>query len=51
MWRCGRCALIWAYEVEGAEGVDDKGTRLRVLYVLEGGLVETGKLRERRDGG
>lgn len=45
VWRCGRCGLGVGYEIEGEGGLDaakDKG--LRVMYLLEGGLVETGDL-------
>lgn len=49
VWRCGRCGVGIGYEVENAESVQAKGgggekadeERARVMFVLEGGLVET----------
>lgn len=41
VWRCGRCGLGVGYEVFREERVGD-GKALRVLFLLEGGLVETG---------
>lgn len=47
LWRCGRCGVGIGYEVENAETVTVKGggeedeERVRVMFVLEGGLVET----------
>jgi len=39
VWRCGRCGVGVGYETEGAQGVKE-----RVIYLLEGGLVETGEM-------
>lgn len=41
VWRCGRCALGWGYEIEIAEGEEAKEKSQRVVYLLDGGLVET----------
>lgn len=41
VWRCGRCALGWGYEIEVAEGGEAKEKFQRVMYLLDGGLVET----------
>lgn len=41
VWRCGRCALGWGYEIEVAEGGEAKEKLPRVMYLLDGGLVET----------
>lgn len=49
MWRCGRCGMAIGYEVcaDGAEGgvlVLEKRQRVgKVLFLLDGGLVETGR--------
>lgn len=51
VWRCGRCALTWGYEVEGAEGEEAKEKGLRVMYVLERGLVETEVMKAGREDG
>lgn len=54
MWRCGRCGLGVGYEVEeeggGGLGGEGKGERLRVMFLLEGGLVETGDWDKDEDG-
>lgn len=42
VWRCGRCGLGIGYEVEEEGGLEGKGKKLRVMFLLEGGLVETG---------
>lgn len=48
MWRCGRCGLGIGYEIladedPGAGGrTDAKGNAGKVLFLLDGGLVETG---------
>lgn len=49
MWRCGRCGVDVGYEILG-DGDPGDGTRAdggvkagEVLYLLDGGLVETGK--------
>lgn len=42
VWRCGRCGLGVGYEVEGEGGGEGKSERLRVMFLLEEGLVETG---------
>lgn len=42
MWRCGRCGLGIGYEIEGEGGLEGQSKRLRVMFLLEGGLVETG---------
>lgn len=39
MWRCGRCGVGVGYEIEGMEGAEG-----RVIYLLEGGLVETAEM-------
>ena len=50
VWRCGRCGVGVAYELEGVEdgtGLEQEGSekkRLKVMYLLEEGLVETGKM-------
>ena len=50
VWRCGRCAVGVGYELEGVEdgtGVEKEGSenkRLKVMYLLEEGLVETGRM-------
>ena len=50
VWRCGRCGVVVAYELEGVEdgtGIEPEGSekkRLKVMYLLEEGLVETGKM-------
>ncbi len=41
VWRCGRCALGWGYEIEIGEGGEAKEKSQRVMYLLDGGLVET----------
>lgn len=41
MWRCGRCGVVIGYEVEREKG--GKEVR-RVVFLLEGGLVETGEM-------
>lgn len=43
--RCGRCGVCVGYEILGdtSEGKEDGG---RVIYLLEGGLVETGAMGE-----
>ena len=53
VWRCGRCALGWGYEIENAEGGEGKGKEraVRVMYVLDGGLVETGTMMQGREAG
>lgn len=43
MWSCARCALAVGYEIEGAD-VEGEGRRGRVMYLLEGGLVETAEM-------
>ncbi|KAL8909437.1 MAG: hypothetical protein Q9171_005035 [Xanthocarpia ochracea] len=52
LWRCGRCGVDVAYEVLGDEeerqGRADAGEKKgdqggKVLFLLEGGLVETGR--------
>jgi len=52
VWRCGRCGVGVGYEIVGQrlegeeEGIKD-GTQAeggRVMFLLEGGLVETGAL-------
>ena len=52
LWRCARCGVDVAYEVLGdeeerqgrADAGEKKGDRVRkVLFLLEGGLVETGR--------
>lgn len=44
VWRCARCGLGVGYEVEeeGGVGGEEKDKKLRVMFLLEGGLVETG---------
>ena len=50
VWRCGRCAVGVGYEIEGVEdgtGVEKEGSdvkRSKVMYLLEDGFVETGKM-------
>lgn len=41
VWRCGRCGVVVGYEVERQKGGKEVG---RVVYLLEGGLVETGEM-------
>lgn len=48
IWRCGRCGLGVGYEVVREEervGGVEKGDKevQKVLFLLEGGLVETGR--------
>ena len=51
LWRCGRCGVAVGYEILGDEepatvaaGGGKKGDGVgKVLFLLEGGLVETGK--------
>ncbi len=43
VWRCGRCGVGVGYEVVGAAG-EGEGERGRVMYLLEGGLRETGEM-------
>lgn len=59
VWRCGRCGVGVGYEVlrEGRErGIDGVGVNKgekdegRVMYLLEGGLVETGEMGRGEDG-
>lgn len=47
MWRCGRCGVVIGYEVEREKG--GKEVR-RVVFLLEGGLVETGEMAGAGDG-
>ena len=43
-WRCGRCGLGVGYEIDGVESNgNDKNDKMRVMYLFEGGLVETGE--------
>lgn len=55
MWRCGRCGLGVGYEVEGEDGGgvvmggekgEGRSGKERVIFLLEGGLVETGEMGE-----
>lgn len=54
LWRCGRCGVAVGYEILGDEepaGVIAGGKKEgdvvgKVLFLLEGGLVETGKWDE-----
>lgn len=49
VWRCGRCGVgVW-YEVL-REGGDKGGGGGRVVYLVEGGLVETGEMGRGEDG-
>lgn len=48
MWRCGRCALAWGYEIENGEGGQAKEKAQRVMYLLDGSLVETAAMRGAR---
>ena len=41
VWRCGRCGVVVGYEVEREKGRKEVG---RVVFLLEGGLVETGEM-------
>lgn len=54
VWRCARCGLGIGYEVEeeggGVLGGEGKDKKLRVMFLLEGGLVETGDWDEKGDG-
>lgn len=51
LWKCGRCGITVGYEIlrdeELVEDVDDGGKNEegvgKVLFLLEGGLMETGK--------
>lgn len=43
VWRCGRCGVVIGYEVEREKG--GKEVR-RVVFLLEGGLVETEQMAE-----
>ncbi|KAL8934878.1 MAG: hypothetical protein Q9216_005687 [Gyalolechia sp. 2 TL-2023] len=42
LWRCGRCGVGVGYEVVSEED-EDQGRMGKVLFLLDGGLVETGK--------
>lgn len=42
VYRCGRCGVGVGYEVLGEDGGERKGGR--VMYLMEGGLVETGEM-------
>ncbi|KAI4173147.1 MAG: hypothetical protein LQ343_003074 [Gyalolechia ehrenbergii] len=42
MWRCGRCGVGVGYEVVREEEVGE-GRLDKVLFLLDGGLVETGR--------
>ena len=44
VWRCGRCGVGVGYEVVGAGEKGAEGERVRVMYLLEGGLRETGEM-------
>lgn len=47
VWRCARCGVGVGYEIEGTDGGEGGAgdeERLRVMYLLEGGLVETGEM-------
>lgn len=51
VWRCGRCGVGVGYGVVGGgggvvRGAGDEGGRgvERVMFLLEGGLVETGEM-------
>lgn len=51
VWRCGRCGVGVGYEVLRDErGKDDGRERGRVIYLLEGGLVETGEMGRGKEG-
>lgn len=43
LWRCARCGVGVGYEIEGVDGAgeDTRAERLRVMYLLEEGLLET----------
>lgn len=41
VWRCGRCGVVVGYELEREKGGKEVG---RVVFLLEGGLVETGEM-------
>ena len=41
VWRCGLCGVVVGYEVERHKGGKEVG---RVVYLLDGGLVETGEM-------
>lgn len=47
VYRCGRCGVGVGYEVLREGG--GEGTEGRVVYLMEGGLVETGEMG-REDG-
>ena len=48
VWRCARCGVGVGYEIEGTDGgrsdKQESAERLRVIYLLEEGLVETGEM-------
>ncbi len=48
--RCGRCGIGVGYEIIGVEVAAQGGDRGRVVYLLEGGLVETEDMGK-EDGG
>lgn len=48
VWRCGRCGVVVGYEVEREKGGKEME---RVVFLLEGGLVETGEMVGASDGG
>ncbi len=43
VYRCGRCGVGVGYEVL-RDGGGEEGKGGRVLYLMEGGLVETGEM-------
>ncbi|CAF9935642.1 MAG: hypothetical protein HETSPECPRED_009856 [Heterodermia speciosa] len=53
VWSCGRCGVGVGYELEGVEdgtGMEKEGIgnmRLKIVYLLEEGLVETEKMMDR----
>lgn len=42
MYRCGRCGVGVGYEIMRADGGERREGR--VLFLMEGGLVETGEM-------
>ena len=50
VYRCGRCGVGVGYEVLREEGGEGGGGEWRVMYFMEGGLVETGEMGDEEGG-
>ena len=51
LYRCGRCGVGVGYEVLKEDGREEGGGggKMKVVFLMEGGLVETGEMG--REGG